>query len=772
MTDNADPVAAIMELGLDDPARYVIPDEHASLRKAPAEVDREADPEEYRAYADRSCDLTMRGGATSAVIYPLAVCALAQRYVFRSVGGASAGAIVATATAAAEYGRSRATPNQNDGNQNDGDQNGGGETPAPDGSVSTGFAGLAELMHWLISGSGAARWRLAELFQPDRRLHRLFRLLIATMQDSATTGRSRLFAIIAGLLLVVGPLARCALVVLALGWLVAPTGLAIGLGVDQWSAPAWWLTWPLAALAAGCAIWALWYPVRRIHPGAVALALPLVPAIWLLVAADSTTSAWLSAAALAVLCWLVTSFAVLAVFAAIYLRASWPALAETERFDFGMVRGAEPYRPNWVDRMVGLPRGTGVPPLATWLADRIDDLAGIPVAGHESGERRALTFGDLWLGPTRATGAELSTDEWRSLADSPGERAINLELMTTDLNAGRPFRLPFEYTEDEHDRWQFCADCLRGLLPERAIRQMSEVGTSGWRCPRHVDSQLYWLPDPWDVPVILGARLSLSMPGLICAVPLYQYGRVHWFSDGGITSNFPIHFFDSLLPRWPTFGLSLDTLGSAVGEAEQVHLPEQDDARAAERWSAVGSGATGLLGQILDTFLSWRDTLQSALPGFRGRIANVRQGAGEGSTNLLMPPETIATIARRGYLAGAGLVERFTETAEDDEASGFTQTDRYRWIRMRLALREYRTLALQARARAPLYLDRAGNYPIPAALAGWFAEHDREWPLVEPYGTEIAGTFTALAALAEGHLAEPFDGAAPVNPVLRLNPPD
>ncbi|MFC5112143.1 hypothetical protein [Kibdelosporangium philippinense] len=49
----------------------------------------------------------MRGGTTSGVIYPLAVCALAEHYTFRNVGGASAGAIGAATTAAAEYGRYR-----------------------------------------------------------------------------------------------------------------------------------------------------------------------------------------------------------------------------------------------------------------------------------------------------------------------------------------------------------------------------------------------------------------------------------------------------------------------------------------------------------------------------------------------------------------------------------------------------------------------------------------------------------------------------------------
>jgi predicted acylesterase/phospholipase RssA len=34
----------------------------------------------------------------------------------------------------------------------------------------------------------------------------------------------------------------------------------------------------------------------------------------------------------------------------------------------------------------------------------------------------------------------------------------------------------------------------------------------------------------------------------------------NWFSDGGIASNFPIHFFDAWLPRRPTFGVNLVSL--------------------------------------------------------------------------------------------------------------------------------------------------------------------------------------------------------------------
>ena len=64
--------------------------------------------------------------------------------------------------------------------------------------------------------------------------------------------------------------------------------------------------------------------------------------------------------------------------------------------------------------------------------------------------------------------------------------------------------------------------------------------------------------------MVVMARMSLSFPGLIAAVPLYavdyngdQSVVRHLFSDGGISSNFPMHFFDSLLPTRPTFGINL-----------------------------------------------------------------------------------------------------------------------------------------------------------------------------------------------------------------------
>src|SRR5688572_32993451 len=54
---------------------------------------------------DLECDLVMKGGVPSGVVYPSALRVLARHYRFRSIGGTSAGAIAAAGAAAAQYGR-------------------------------------------------------------------------------------------------------------------------------------------------------------------------------------------------------------------------------------------------------------------------------------------------------------------------------------------------------------------------------------------------------------------------------------------------------------------------------------------------------------------------------------------------------------------------------------------------------------------------------------------------------------------------------------------
>lgn len=623
---------------------------------------------------DRYCDLTMRGGTTSGVVYPLAVASLARHYEFKQIGGASAGAIGAAFAAAAERGR-----------------------------ASGGFDKLAGIVDWFASGTGAERWRMAQLFQPSDKTRALYRIVVATMQKRETTGRSAITCLFFALLGAVGWRAKAVLGLMATLWLGGPVLWS------AWLAPAHYATWLavlVVVLAVTCLAFALW-PLRSSLPWPVWVfaAVPLVLGL--------VFSRHYATAAVVLLVWLVLSLAAVSALTVTYGYAMQRFLKHNARsIHFGLVPGTGSFRPSWLDRLAGVPKSTGVPPLADWIANRLDELAGT---------EHALTFGDL------------------------GD--LNLVLMTTDLSEGRPYRLPFQ------ENWQYCEDCLGHVLPRRVVEQLGGAADGG-TCPLHPRSPLRDLPPREDLPVVLAVRMSLSFPGLIAAVPLCRDGRVHWFADGGITSNFPIHFFDTLLPRWPTFGLSLQPYPD--GDTDEVWLPEQDASTSGTRYASLDTMPRFLL-SILDTFLDWRDTMQSALPGYRGRIAHVRQAGDEGGSNLFMPPATIRALALRGQRAGDLLRERFQQRHN---------TDRYRWIRLRMALREYQELGAQAADRDALYDELLARFEIPAELHEWFRTPPADG---DPFRADVEVALDHVGRLKDDG---PFDGAPPVDPDLRLTPPE
>ena len=101
----------------------------------------------------KKCDIVMKGGITSGVVYPGVVCKLAEQYEFCSIGGASAGAIAASLTAAAEYARKKGR---------------------------NVFADLAQVPKWLGADSQEARGsNLFNLFQPQPRMSGLFNVATA-----------------------------------------------------------------------------------------------------------------------------------------------------------------------------------------------------------------------------------------------------------------------------------------------------------------------------------------------------------------------------------------------------------------------------------------------------------------------------------------------------------------------------------------------------------------------------------------------------------------
>lgn len=165
------------------------------------------------------------------------------------------------------------------------------------------------------------------------------------------------------------------------------------------------------------------------------------------------------------------------------------------------------------------------------------------------------------------------------------------------------------------------------------------------------------MPRPADIPIVVAARLSLSFPGLISAVPLYyvDHGRAPqhvelipvWFSDGGIASNFPMHLFDTQFPTRPTFGINLQPKDVEHGDT-WVYVPATGQPR-----SHSMTSLSDFVHALLDTMQNWADVTQLTLPAYRQRVAEVRLTDEQGGMNLAMSSDEIAIIANRGADAAA-----------------------------------------------------------------------------------------------------------------------
>lgn len=281
----------------------------------------------------------------------------------------------------------------------------------------------------------------------------------------------------------------------------------------------------------------------------------------------------------------------------------------------------------------GLGESHAHPALTDWLCDTLDEVAGHKRRG-EPAAGEPLTFGHL-MGP------------------DPAFPAINLQIMTTDLTTGRPHRVPFVDGD-----FMFSERAFRRLFPARIVDHLIAHG----RPYGDDDPDLHWLPATDRLPVAVAVRLSLSFPVLLSAVPLVardwtlrdederEQPRTCWFSDGGICSNFPIHFFDAVWPRWPTYGIMLDDFDPGR-HRHQVWMPQTAAQGRLGPFRAINS-LPGFLGAIVATMQNWRDNQQCRLPGYRERIVRIALRPDEGGLNLNMPAATIERLFELGRRAG------------------------------------------------------------------------------------------------------------------------
>lgn len=391
-----------------------------------------------------------------------------------------------------------------------------------------------------------------------------------------------------------------------------------------------------------------------------------------------------------------------------------------------------------------------VEPLTFWLSRQIDSIANLP-------ESRPLTFGDLWLGTVRSGNEDLPAKR---------ERILNLEMITTCLTLGRPFRLPFE-----HNLFYYRSDEMRRFLPAYVVdwmdsheRAPSPADPSSAQRHKYLKSLGYTpLPAAADVPVVLAARMSLSFPFLLSAIRLYAIDwtqpqdrvaptlEAAWFSDGGLSSNFPINLFDAALPQWPTLGITLEDF--PPNDTRPVVMAANNNSLIGSVWSRF-SGNLGFYGAIFNCMQNWRDNMQSEAPGFRDRIAHVRLSSTEGGLNLTMPPSVIHALLERGEEAGAQLVEHFAMDASPDIV---TNWNNHRWIRYRSVL-----AALEPYAqgfRAAWNSTMTWNVPPYISLAA----------AANSYKFTTGQAATALKA--SNHVFDIAAGTAPPNDSLTIGAP-
>ena len=319
--------------------------------------------------------------------------------------------------------------------------------------------------------------------------------------------------------------------------------------------------------------------------------------------------------------------------------------------------------------------GNSTAGLSDWLADKIDEIA-----GRDPKKDPPLTFGDL--SPAEATGAP--------------RHKISLKMMTTNLTLRRPYSLPF--TEANEKIYAFKLADFERLFPARITSWLTA------HCEKvddptgeHVD--LYRFPEPENLPLIVATRMSLSFPILFCAVPLYardftfasEAERAKWrknlFSDGGLSNNFPIQFFDRMLPNSATFGITLDDFSEKrVPEDIRKQYPHQDDPHQRvwlPKTTSAGSGVliageplhgiAAFFSRLLDAAMSWQDNLQSTLPGYRDRIVHVGLKSDEGGLNITMPQQLVDRLAGFGDQAGVDMRDEF-------------DLDEHRWRRFLVAM--------------------------------------------------------------------------------------
>ncbi|MFT4103491.1 MAG: patatin-like phospholipase family protein [Burkholderiaceae bacterium] len=440
----------------------------------------------------------------------------------------------------------------------------------------------------------------------------------------------------------------------------------------------------------------------------------------------------------------------------------------------GLCNGG-PSRPGAVDAS---------PPLSEWLYAKIQEVAGLPLD-------RPLTFGELWQAKGFPPEGWPAGDNETVTKAGGDRRSIDLQIFTTSLAHGRPFLFPID---DESSRLFFLPEDLEAYFPP-AVMQRLKTGARSYEPARDaagelIDPPISRVPPGLrelpckDLPIVVAARLSLSFPMLISTAPLWSVDYVPrrsertmrrgWFSDGGIASNFPIHLFDSAIPRWPTFGLTLESMRPAY--PKPVWLPEFHTQGRADQWKGIDHDADawkqfgGFIAGIVTAAQNWKDTTASRMPGVRDRIVRIRLDDSEGGMNLNMPAQTVKRLAEYGDQAAGDLLEKFAPDADGRTKPGW---DEHRWVRFNVLVH-----GLMERAKGLHVSARHTPHAMPLVrqigCAAYEAPLRGDRPLTPEQATALMECLRAMERFESAFdevrgVQQPYEPVP--EPVLRFRPP-
>jgi hypothetical protein len=436
--------------------------------------------------------------------------------------------------------------------------------------------------------------------------------------------------------------------------------------------------------------------------------------------------------------------------------------------------------------------------LMPWMHRIVQNAAGRSIADPP------LTFGDLWSAPA-AIGDPVG------IVDPTAPRSIELEMIASDISRNRTVQLPF--LETPSPIYVETAVLDRYFPPVVAKWMTEQAGEYDEKIEK--PNGVIRLPKPQDLPIVFAARLSLSFPILLSAFPLMTpdfarkpgpSGRISlrslWLSDGGLTSNFPVHFFDSPIPSRPTFCLNLVDFDA---ETSNVELSERDAikpiaqpraaARSAESrpktvptgdpqpndpvWgliamskgnqfspapftsfdSEAGTGVISFVVNVVNTARSWSDNQLLIAPGVRDRVVDIALRADEGGLSLDMDAGVIADLDLRGRAAGLLISARFDPSVTIDPETGGANAEvfaNHRWVRFRNFMAAFEDISRRfafSRLRSDDAARVRGESLLSTMIAGKAKENLGYYPLpirARAFCEEATNEFEGLAL----HLAD------------------